>query len=167
MSDSAGPVDLSPADSHPRAREALVDPFFWDTADLAAPFGDETGREVLEAFRDFRVEEPRGNPLDLLVTLLARWEVADASWDVIDADEVQALGADDELGLLLRDEAVIALAFAQIVVEGRVEPEVRRRALLALTRQGLPALIHGWGDSAHRRRERIERMRAVLTRRWD
>jgi uncharacterized protein YfeS len=158
---------LSREDAHPRARAALTDAFFWDASDPCSPFGDETGREVLEAFRDFRVEEPRGNPLTLLADLLIRWEVADAAWDTTDADEVQAVGADDELGLLVRDEAILALAFAQIIVEGKVEPEVRRRALLALTRQSLPALIHGWGDSARARAEHIERMRAVLVQRWD
>src|SRR5262245_14160416 len=75
------PVELSRDDAHPRAREALTDAFFWDASDPCAPFGDETGQEVLEAFRDFRVEEPRGEPLSLLGELLARWEVADASWD--------------------------------------------------------------------------------------
>lgn len=160
------PVDLSREDAHPRAREALTDAFFWDTSDPCAPFGDETGQEVLEAFRDFRVEEPRGEPLTLLAELLERWEVADASWDAVDADEVQAIGADDETGLLVRDEAILALAFAQIIVDGRLDAEVRRRAMLALTRQGLPALIHGWGDRAHARRERLERMRAVLGQRW-
>ena len=167
MSGDAGDEILSRDDAHPRALAALRDDFFWDVADACAPFGDETGREVLEAFRDFRVEEPRGNPLTLLGELLARWEVADASWDVVDPDEVQGVGADDELGLLVRDEAILALAFAQIIVEGKVEPEVRRRALLALTRQSLPALIHGWGDSARARTERIARMRAVLVQRWD
>ena len=36
--------------------------------------------------------------------------------------------------------------------------------MLALTRQRLPALIHGWGDSllSGCRAERVERMRAVL-----
>ena len=160
-------VELAREDSHPRAQEALADAFFWDPSDPCSPFGNETGQEVLEAFRDFRVEEPRGNPLALLGDLLARWEVADEAWDVVEPDEVQAIGADDELGLLLRDEVVIALAFAQIVVDGRVEPEVRRRALVALTRQSLPALIHGWGDSARLRTERVERMRAVLVQRWD
>ncbi len=122
---------------------------------------------MLEAFRDFRVEEPKGDPLALLAELLERWEVADASWDVVEVDEVQAVGADDELGLLVRDEAILALAFAQAIVDGRIDPEVRRRAMLALIRQGLPALIHGWGDRAHARRERLERMRAVLALRWD
>jgi uncharacterized protein YfeS len=161
------PVDLSREESHPRARDALVDAFFWDAGDPTGPFGDETGQEVLEAFRAFRAEEPRGAPLALLGELLEAWEVADGSWDVVDPDEVQDLGADDELGLLVRDEAILALAFAQIIVEGRVDPEVRRRALLALVRQGLPALIHGWGDHAYARRERLEKMRAVLLQRWD
>lgn len=167
MSGEPSHDDLSREDSHPRARAALTDAFFWDTSDPCSPFGDETGREVLEAFRSYRVEEPRGDALALLDELLERWEVASESWDAVDADEVQAIGADDELGLLVRDEAIIALAFAQIVVEGRVDPEVRRRAILALARQSLPALVHGWGDRARARTERVERMRAVLVQRWD
>ncbi len=158
---------LSRDDGHPRARAALGDDFFWDTRDPCSPFGDETGQQVLEALRDFRVEEPRGAPLSLLAELLARWEVADASWDVVDADEVQAVGADDELGLLVRDEAILALAFAQLIVDGKIEPELRRRALLAITRQSLPALIHGWGDLARTRTARLASMRAVLVQRWD
>jgi uncharacterized protein YfeS len=167
MSGSPGPEDLTHEGAHPRAREVLTDAFFWDASDPCGPFGDETGREVLEAFRDFRLEEPRGNPVTLLDELLEEWEIANGSWDVVDADEVQAVGADDELGLLVRDEAILALAFAQIIVEGRVDLEVRRRAMLALVRQSLPALIHGFGDHARARTERIERMRAVLALRWE
>jgi len=159
---SAPVIELDRDKAHPQAREALTDAFFWDLADPCGPFGDETAREVLEALRDFRVAEPRGNVLALLGELLEEWEVADEGWDVVDADEVQAVGADDELGLLLRDEAIIALAFAQIIVEGRVLDEVRRRAVLALTRQALPALTHGFGDRASKRRAHVDRMRAVL-----
>src|SRR5512140_1927187 len=112
---------LSPEDAHPRAREALTDAFFWDLSEPCGPFGDETGREVLDAFRDYRDEHPGGSALALLGELLAQWEIADASWDVIDEAEVEALGAEDELGLLLRDEAIVALAFAEILVDGRIE----------------------------------------------
>jgi uncharacterized protein YfeS len=160
------PPTLSPAESHPRAREALTEPFFWDAADPCGPFGDETGREVLEAFRDFRAAAPRGKAIDLLGELLEEWEVDDAGWEVVEPRAVEALGADDELGLLLRDEAVVALAFAQIIVDGTVEHEVRRRAALALTRQAQPALIHGFGDLARRRLAHVEAMRAVLARAW-
>jgi|HubBroStandDraft_4_1064222.scaffolds.fasta_scaffold310958_2 uncharacterized protein YfeS len=159
--------DLSREDAHPRARAALTDAFFWDASDPSGPFGDETGLDVLEALRDLRVEDPRGSPLVMLSGLLARWEIADEGWDVVEAGEVQALGEADELGLVTRDQAIVALAFAQIIVDGKVDAEVRRRAILALARQGLPALLAAFGLRARRREAYVTRMREVLAQRWD
>ncbi|AGP35044.1 hypothetical protein [Sorangium cellulosum] len=159
--------DLSPDDAHPRAVAALADPFFWSLTDETAPFGNETAHETLTAFRDFRDEHPKGSPLELLDALLARWEVESAHWNAVDAAEVQALGEEDEYSLLTRDEAILALAFSQIVTEGRLDPEVRRRALLALARQALPALLSAFEGRALERALRIDRMRAVLSERWE
>ena len=58
--------------------------------------------------------------------------------------------------------ASFALAFAQIIVEGQIDPEVRRRAVFALKRQSLPALLHAWGERRILRAERVERMVNVL-----
>lgn len=159
--------DLTREDAHPRAREALTDAFFWDASDPCGPFGGDVGLDVLDALRDHRLEDPRGDLLSLLGELLAMWEVPNDHWDVVEEAAVQEIGADDELGLLLRDEAILALAFGQIIVEGRVDPEIRRRAMLALHRQALPALIHGFGDRGRVRAERVARMREVLSKRWD
>ncbi|WP_438028132.1 hypothetical protein [Sorangium sp. So ce233] len=159
--------DLSPDDCHPRAAAALTDPFFWSLTDETAPFGNETAHETLTAFRDFRDEHPKGSPVELLDELLARWEVGNDHWNAVDAAEVQALGEEDEYSLLTRDEAILALAFSQIVTEGRLDAEVRRRALLALARQALPALLSAFEGRALDRALRIDRMRAVLSGRWD
>jgi uncharacterized protein YfeS len=160
------PEDLARDEAHPRAREALTDAFFWDASDPTGPFGGDTAREVLEEFRAFRADEPRGALLELLGELLERWEIADTGWEVVDEPAVLAMGAEDELGLLVRDEAIIALAFAQIVDEGRIHPEIRRRAFLALARQALPALLHGFGDAMRTREKRVARMREVLAMPW-
>ena len=159
--------ELNREDAHPKAVEALTDAFFWDAADVGSPLGGDTGRDVLEALRDALEAEPPGKMLTVLDEILASWEVANDSWDVVSEREVQAIGEDDEFSLLTRDEAILALAFAQIVIEGRIEAEIRRRALLALTRQALPALLHGWGDKRLERALRVERMREILARRWD
>ncbi|XXX79820.1 hypothetical protein WMF30_13705 [Sorangium sp. So ce134] len=159
--------DLSRDDCHPRAAAALADPSFWSLTDETAPFGNETAHETLTAFRDFRDEHPKGSPIALLDALLARWEVESAHWNAVDAAEVQALGEEDEYSLLTRDEAILALAFSQIVTEGRLDPEVRRRALLALARQALPALLSAFEGRALERALRIDRMRAVLSERWE
>lgn len=154
-------------EAHPKAREALADAFFWDASDPCGPFGNDTALEVYEELRDLRDDDPAASAVVLLDELLERWEVANEAWDVVGADEVQALGADDELGLLVRDEAILALAFGDLVLTGRVDPEVRRRAMLALSRQALPALLHGFGERMKAREERVARMREILGRRWD
>jgi uncharacterized protein YfeS len=159
--------DLSPDDSHPRAVAALKDAFFWSLTDDASPFGNESAQATLTAFRAYRDDHPGESPLGLLDELLARWEVEDAHWDALDPDEVQSIGAEDEYGLLTRDEVIIALAFSQLITDGKLAPELRRRALLAIRRQTLPALLHAWGARATERAERLERMAAVLSARWD
>lgn len=167
MAEDSQAHELNREDAHPKALEALTDAFFWDAEDPGSPLGGDTGRDVLEALRDAREADPRGRTVPVLDEILARWEVANDSWDVVSEREVQAVGEDDEFSLLTRDEAILALAFAQIVVDGRLDTEVRRRALLALTRQALPALLHGWGDKRLERALRVERMREILARRWD
>jgi uncharacterized protein YfeS len=153
-------------DAHPRAAAALSDGFFWHTHDDGAPLGSETGADTLAAFRDFRAERPGEGPLVLLSELLQRWEIADAAWDAVNLGDVVEAGAEDEYSLLARDEVILALAFSQLVDEGRVDEEVRRRAVLATTRQALPPLLLPWGDKALERATRLERMKQVLSRPW-
>jgi uncharacterized protein YfeS len=167
MSEEDDLPELSREDAHPRAREALTDAFFWDFADEGSPIGNETGRDTFVAFEEWRDEHPRESPLALLRALLARWEVADAYWDTVDAAEVQAAGEEDEFSLLTRDEVIFGLAFSQLLLEGRVDTEVRRRALLAITRQELPMILSAWEGRALERAQRLARMREILSRKWD
>jgi uncharacterized protein YfeS len=155
-------VELSPADAHPRAAELLVAPFFWDTRDDAAPFGNETGAETLARFRAFRDEREGESALLLLAELLAHWEVADADWDATTPDAVAAAGAEDEFSLLMRDEIILALAFAELIEDGKIEREIQRRAVLATIRQALPLVLAPWGDRALARAERLDKMRQAL-----
>lgn len=159
--------DLTPEDAHARARAALVDPFFWNLADDDSPFGNETGAELYAAFRDWREENPHLPPLTLLSEILVRWEVTDNGWDIVEPDAVLAIGQEDEYGLLTRDDAILGLAFAQIVLEGRLDRELRRRAVLAVRRQMAPPLLRGWEARMDERVARLTRMGEVLSQKWD
>ncbi len=155
-------VELSPADAHPRAAELLGAPFFWDTRDEAAPFGNETGAETLARFRAFREERENESPLVLLAELLALWEVADANWDATTAEAVADAGAEDEFSLLMRDEIILALAFAELIEDGKIDREVQRRAAVATVRQALPLVLAPWGDRALARADHLDKMRHAL-----
>jgi uncharacterized protein YfeS len=167
MIEETRPEAPSRDEAHAKAREALSDAFFWDADDPTGPFGNDTALEVFEALRDVYDDDPRASPLALLRALLEGWEIADEGWEAVDEDEVAEIGAEDELGLLVRDEAILALAFGDLVIRGRVDAEVRRRAMLALTRQALPALLHGHGAHRKTREARVARMREVMSRKWD
>jgi uncharacterized protein YfeS len=155
---------IDPARAHPMAREVLTDAFFWDAADEGAPLGTDTGAEVLAFVRQRRAEQPAVGSGQLLADLLARWEVADADWDAVEAPRVAEVGAEDEDSLLLRDEIVLALAFAELIETGTIEPEVQRRARMATLRQALPMLLAPWEGRALERAQRLERMSQVLAR---
>jgi uncharacterized protein YfeS len=160
--------ELSPENAHPKARAALAYEYLWDCTDENSPFGNDTGADTLAFFREWRRDHPRGNPLLFLSRLLRDWEATDDHWEATDPAEVGRLAEDDRFSFDARDDSVIALAFGQIVLEGRVDPEVKRRALVALTRQSLPAALEGWPGEYHAERQsRLAAMAAILQRDWD
>jgi uncharacterized protein YfeS len=159
-------VELSPDTSHPHAARILPDEFFWDCVDENTPFGNDTGADALAFFREWRREHPRSNPVEFLGGILREvFEVPDADWKVVEPVPVEELLVESAEDVCVRDDAVIAVAFGQLVLEGSVEAEIKSRALWALQRQELPVVIEqrGWVNPPERI-ERLRRMREVLLR---
>jgi uncharacterized protein YfeS len=154
--------ELSPSNIHPTAARILTDAFYWDCVDDNSPFGNDTGADTLHFFHEWREQHPEANPVIFLDELLEGWEAVNDHWEVIDSEQVQKLLKEDAFSLSTRDDAVIAVAFGQFALEGRIEPEIKRRALLAMERQALPALLETWAVPAFERVERLGKMRAVV-----
>jgi uncharacterized protein YfeS len=68
----------------------------------------------------------------------------------------------DVFSFIERDEAIIALAFGQLLLAGKVDAEPKRRALLAIERQSLPTVVKFWNEFAEERTERLKKMKSVL-----
>lgn len=156
----------SPETAHPKAAQILTNEFFWDCVDENSPFGNDTGADTLAFLRVWREAHPHSDPVEFLGKVLAEvFEVPDAHWDVVEPERVRELLVESEYEVSARDDAVIAVAFGQLVLEGNVETEIRRRALSALLRQESPAVMEhrGWVSPAERI-ERLRRMREALIR---
>ena len=153
---------LSPENSHPNAVAILTDEFYWDCGDDNSPFGNDTGADTLEHFREWREKHWMETPITFLDKLLDEWDVTNDFWDVTDAAEAQKLREQDEFSFNLRDEAIIALAFGQLLLAGKVDAEPKRLALLAIERQSLPTIIKFWKEFAEERAERLGKMKSVL-----
>lgn len=112
-------LGIDAEDFHPQAREILDDPFFWECADDFSPNGNDTGADLLEAYRDWLKQHKDGQPIEFLERLAQQW-----GYSGID-------GMDYEV----RDESAIALAFAELKLRAICDQEVRELALTAIDRQ--------------------------------
>jgi len=147
---------------HASARALLDDPFYWDSADEYAPHGNDTGADLLEAYREWRRRHRNVAAARFLPTMLKRWNYT-GSVDALLGKPMAQWDDDDELMLEVLDEANVAVAFAQLKIEGRCDEEVRAAALHSIERQLDPAVHSHFGWTLpEEQRERLEQMQAKL-----
>ena len=153
--------------AHPKARARLNKAFYWNEDDDHSPLGNDIGRETATSYHSWCSDRRRAGVRRFLEQLMQGWALADTDWDMVDPEWLQSQLPQDSYQILTRDDMVIGLAFAQIILEGQIDTEVQRVALLAVRRQALDVVIafRGW-DNPKKRKTRLEHMREVLTLDW-
>lgn len=155
---------LSKENAHPRARALLRDDALWSTTNDVAPFGNDTGFDVLHEYRKWCLKHPESTPLAFLAWLLRAWKVADTGWEAETEAEVLEMIQTNRRELAVRDDTIIALALAELVLFGRVDETVRRWAQRAVVRELTAPVLNGrWGQNAGERRSVLENVRNALT----
>jgi uncharacterized protein YfeS len=158
--------EVTPETAHPRARQLLADSVVWNYGDEDSPLGNDKGADTFASYLAFRAAQPRAPVLRFIHDELASSKIADADWDLLDSAGLQiALDADNGFSVLRRDDFILGLAFAQLLVEGGVDAEVRRRALLALHRQATDVVLsfRGGGGEDGRKGQLTEFQRILET----
>lgn len=148
-----------------KAKSAKLDPIFTDTSNEYGPVGNDTGADVLAGYREWR----EGGKLrgQFLLHFLRSWKIGDFDWDDLDINviiEEMQRSKEALFERLTRDDAIIALAFAQIIVDGQAQEKVLDRALKAVQRQSNDRMIEfrGWDDPDYRK-EVLAKVGAFLT----
>lgn len=154
-------LEINWAEYHPAARELLDDPFFWSEADDFAPHGNDTGADLMRDFRTWRQHHRGSPPIEFLHLALHGWGFS-TDWQRASVEEWDASA---ELAIRTHDEAVVALAFALIKLEGSCDGAVRTVALEAISRQIDPGVAahFGWTPSPDRE-EALGKLRKALMR---
>jgi uncharacterized protein YfeS len=159
--------ELAPDHAHPKARLALTSAFFWNCSDDNTPFGNDNGADTFSFYREWRPTHPSDPANDFLTALFQDWGVAASHWDVTAPEQVAELISEDEFSFTHRDDVIIALAFGQIVVDGRVDADIKERALVALQRQATQPALDLWREDCHaERRRRLQLMGGILNQDW-
>jgi len=130
---------------HPRAREILNVPFYWDPANDHAPHGATNGAALLADFRRWRAQHPIDLPWDFLRERFRRPGCLGAFNEFRATDPANY---ESRQGYIAQwhDRDVIALAFALLKIDGVCDKTIGAAALQALVRRRDPALVVklGW-----------------------
>jgi uncharacterized protein YfeS len=119
---------------HPKARETLDDPFYWECGDDFAPHGNDTGADLLADYQKWIKRNPSTSPMVFLNRSFAGWGIVPIDWNITDESEVKNLVETKRMELAVSNEAIIALAFAVLKVNGECPAELSDLALKALQR---------------------------------
>lgn len=160
--------ELSPENAHPLASNKLTQNFFWDIGDDNSPLGNDTGADILSFFREWREENEYRPVKEFLRQILLGWDVENSNWDLLDDAKIEKELKRDHYSLLTRDDSIIGLAFSQIVLEGKLDEDIKQMALSATQRQMKDIIIkfRGW-DNADERKQRLVEMQKVLQEDWN
>ena len=153
-------LELSPQNSHRRARELLTDSFFWDFYDENTPLGNDTGADTFAIYRQWRTKHPTSSVQLFIKQLLIDWEIDNINWPLNDGAQLQEALEKNYFSILTTDDFMIALAMTQLILEGQVDQEVRDMAYNCVQRQTTNTVIsfRGWTNVE----ERISRLRKIL-----
>jgi uncharacterized protein YfeS len=153
--------ELLPGTAHPNARRLMKAEFYWDVTDEDSPFGNDTGADTLEFFRAWA--RTSDEEWDFLEELFEEWEVDWEFAESVPDDELADVLEENHYDILTYDDVVIAVAFAQLVLEGETSKAMVTAATHSLKRQALPAMIEFRnGSDPEERRERCADMLRVI-----
>lgn len=157
--------ELEPENAHSRAREILTEEFYFDPTEEAAPFGNDDGNDAFYGFLAWRKENPDRKPFHYVQELIYAWGFDNDHYREADPAKIEVLVEEDEFSFFGRDNALVAVCFGQLVLEGETDPELKELTLIALMRQKQPAAMKAFRPEYHgRRQEIIDRMIADLKR---
>jgi len=136
----------------------VLDPILTDSGIGYGPLASDTGSDVFGFYEDWRRSD--GDRGEFLSILLRKWEIEDAGWEELDEARIDNALQETRRGqltreafqMLTRDDAIIAFAFAQIILDGNLRFEDQRYAQVAVQRQKLERVMkfRGWREPLER-----------------
>jgi uncharacterized protein YfeS len=132
-------IGLDPQTSHPKFNALFQEEFYYDCTDEFSPFGNDDGADTLYSLEDWYQE--KGNlkkPLEFLSELIEGiWGMEIKHLRLTDPVAIQQANQENPSLFDIMDRALIATAFGQLKIEGKLNLALKELAFIALLRQKL------------------------------
>jgi len=154
---------LDRKNAHPRAVELLKDDFFWTCLDDDSPFGNDDGADALRLYQQWQSTHRNQKPIQFLNDLLLQMEAPLAHWKTLSPNTLNSFvnAAGDGFVLRTGDQVIIAVGFGQLILDGKIDPELRLLTLKAIDNEADPLMLHRW-SVAEERASRLTKMKTIV-----
>ncbi|MDH6254184.1 uncharacterized protein YfeS [Chryseobacterium sp. H1D6B] len=147
------------------AKKIMVSTFYYDPLDAWSPFGNDIGSDTYYLYCDWRREHSKENIRKFIDEELAGlgYPGLDISMDGKNPEKLKSLVntmRNNFVDLNAIDNIVISVAFSQLFLDGRIEPEVKNWSEAAFSRESV--YLDFWGDEKEGIKKREERMTQLL-----
>lgn len=113
------------------ARQQLGDSFYFDEVNEFAPIGNDAGNDVLYGYHNWRQANPNENIMTYARVLQQESGLPFPDLNVTEMSKVDY----QEIGYVQAEQQIIGLCYAQIILEGKLEPGLKKIGLRSLQRQ--------------------------------
>jgi uncharacterized protein YfeS len=135
--------------AHPRAQRIMVEEFYYSPTAESGPFGSDDALDTFADFAQWRPDHPADDPLAFLEEHFGSWGYPPFDLHTEEPEKILDYCHAHELGstfLSGMDAAIVATAFGQLYLEGRIDTPLQALAITALNRQLSFYLLQLWDE---------------------
>lgn len=124
---------------HKRALEIADYKFFWDVSDELSPFGCEEAYIAFCELCDWLIDNPDTPIIECFLWILESWdlEFEDFNDELIESENILKIIQDMDFyeDLMSLDYTIISTGFGQLILDGKIDMEVKNIIQLSILRQ--------------------------------
>lgn len=157
--------EISFANAHRNAQALMPDDFFYNVIDDSAPFGNDDGWDVLYSLKEWIADNPGVSKKEFVDEKLAEWNYPAFNYQTTDIKDAIAFWNSTEIGFRLLmgiDQAIIATAFGQLYLEGKMDPDIKEIVRIVLGRQMTSEMLDAWDDMKQDRKKKLQKLIHVV-----
>ena len=113
--------------------------FFWDATDELSPFGCEEAYIAFCEISNWLAENPKTPIIECFIWILESWglELEDFNDDIIESENIMKIIQDMDFyeELMSLDYTIIATGFGQLILQGKIDEDVKNIIQLSILRQ--------------------------------
>ena len=162
-------IDYNPdyENAHPKAKELMNEDFFYSSTNETAPFGSDDAADTYAGFAEWRVANKFANPKVFLIQHIEDWGYPDFDLATTDFEKLKSYLQTSEMHIYYLtsiDQSILAIAFGQLYIEGKIDDEMLLIAKYSLERQLNSQILKTWpSDYQEERKLKLTKMDIVIS----